>query len=68
MIDDANQRSNHGQAAIGAARDKARVGPIGGNRPATEINSTISEKEGPVHFLLQDFLAPDLLAPLAQVS
>src|SRR5918996_1382922 len=47
MIDDANQHPEHGQPAIGAPTGNARVGPMSGNRPATEINSTISEKEGP---------------------
>ena len=69
MIDDANQRSNHGQAAIGAAMDKARVGPIGGNRPATEINSTISEKEGPVKLnnplLIAGFPGPGLIGSIS---
>lgn len=69
MIDDANQRSNHGQAEIGAAMDKARVGPIGGNRPATEINSTISEKEGPVKLnnplLIAGFPGPGLIGSIS---
>src|SRR5918996_750650 len=69
MIDDANQHPEHGQPAIGAPTGYARVGPMSGNRPATEINSTISEKEGPVKLnnplLIAGFPGPGLIGSIS---
>lgn len=69
MIDDANQHPEHGQPAIGAPTGNARVGPMSGNRPATEINSTISEKEGPVKLnnplLIAGFPGPGLIGSIS---
>src|ERR671919_2142437 len=69
MIDDANQHPEHGQPAIGAPSGYARVGPMSGNRPATEINSTMSEKEGPVKLnnplLIAGFPGPGLIGSIS---
>src|ERR671911_338309 len=69
MIDDANQHPEHGQPAIGAPTGNARVGPMSGNRPATEINSTISRKEGPVKLnnplLIAGFPGPGLIGSIS---
>jgi uncharacterized protein len=64
-----NQRPKYGQPAIRSAMGKARGGPIGGNWRTTEINSTISGKEGPVKLnnplLIAGFPGPGLIGSIS---
>lgn len=65
----ANQRPNYGQPAIGSVMDRARVGSVGGNWHTTEINSTISGKEGPIKLnnplLIAGFPGPGLIGSIS---
>ena len=64
-----NQRLNYGLRAINSAMDSSRVGPVGGNWYNTEINSTISRKEGPVKLnnplLIAGFPGPGLIGSIS---
>jgi uncharacterized protein len=64
-----NQRLNYGLPTISSAMDSSHVGPVGGNWHNTEINSTISRKEGPVKLnnplLIAGFPGPGLIGSIS---
>ena len=64
-----NRRLNYDLPAISSAMDSSRVGPVGGNWHNTEINSTISRKEGPVKLnnplLIAGFPGPGLIGSIS---
>ena len=69
IVHNGDRQPKYGQSAVSSAVDKDRVGPPGGKWVRTEINSTISGKEGPLRLnkpvLIAGFPGPGLVGSIS---